>query len=441
MKELVLGLDVCDEYTQLSCSGTEKNWTLPTVVCRKKAQELWLIGEEAYASALEGDGIIVDKLLTMLLKEGTATIAGIKYKGLELLGYFLEQVLSLPLKEEGKAESLAEQEPQKTPEDDGGREAGEAEAALDASLTTAQITSLVITVPKISAHLMDCLMYCADFLRIPRERVHIVSHTESFLYYVLSQKREVWNNQVGMFDLSEKCLCYYEMKVQRGMRQVTVVAEREKLDEGFSLDILSSPSGKKLADKILCACGERFLQKKLFSSVFLTGKGFDQQDWAVEFMKLVCTRRRVYVEPVLFAQGAAYKAEDLLREKTYYPYVFICDGRLDTTVSVKVLYQDQESQLVLAAAGDSWYESKSTVEIILDHQNYIEFLITPPDPKKKKNVKLTLEGFPEREDKTLRVQMQIGFLDERTMAIVVKDKGFGEFYPSTGATLRQEVML
>ncbi len=412
MVGLVLGLDLCDGYTQLSCIGQEKNWTFPTVVCRKKDEDAWLVGEEAYASALLGEGVIVDKLLKMVLKDGTSTIGGTKYRGSELLGKFLEKVLSLPAGEAGAKGSQP------------------------------AVAQLVITIPRIEARLVDSLMYCADNLQIPRNRVHVISHTESFLYYVLSQKREVWNNQVGMFDLSQDCLCYYEMKVQRGLRQVTVVAEREKLDEGFSLDILSSPSGMRLADKILCACGERFLQKKLFSSVFLTGRGFEKQDWASGFMKLVCaSRRRVYAEHVLFAQGAAYKAADLLRDKTAYPYVMICDGRLDTTVSVKILHQDQESQLVLAAAGDSWYESKSTVEFILDRQNDIELMVTPADPKKKRVVKLNLEGFPVRDDKSVRVQVQIGFLDEKTMAVVVKDMGFGDFYPSTGAVIRQEVMI
>ncbi len=56
-------------------------------------------------------------------------------------------------------------------------------------------------------------------------------------------------------------------------------------------------------------------------------------------------------------------------------------------------------------------------------------------------MKLELEGFPVRDDKSVRVSVQIGFLDERTMVVVVKDKGFGEFYPSTGASIRQEVTL
>ena len=56
-------------------------------------------------------------------------------------------------------------------------------------------------------------------------------------------------------------------------------------------------------------------------------------------------------------------------------------------------------------------------------------------------MKLELEGFPVRDDKSVRVAVQIGFLDERTMVVVVKDKGFGEFYPSTGVSIRQEVTL
>jgi len=77
----------------------------------------------------------------------------------------------------------------------------------------------------------------------------------------------------------------------------------------------------------------------------------------------------------------------------------------------------------------------------LDRQNHIELSVAPSDPKRKKQVKLDLEGFPQRDDKTVRVQVQIGFLDDKTMAVVVKDLGFGDFYPSTGAVIRQEVMI
>ena len=366
-----------------------------------------MVGEPAYASALAGSGVMVDKLVKLVTKDGTATIGGIRYTGTQLLTRFLIQAVALAKDE----------------------------------YNTDKIKQLVFSVPRIETRLLACLRGCGEYLQVAGEDIHIMSHTESFMYYVLSQKREVWNNQVGMFDLSGEGLCYYEMKVQRGLRQTTVMAEKERLEEGFSLDILNSSAGKKMADRILCSCGNRMMQKKLFSSVFLMGKGFEERDWAEGFMKLVCNRRRVYVETALFARGAAYRAVDFLREKSIYPYVCICEGRLDSSVSMRVLYKDQDNQLMLAKAGVSWYEAAKEVELILDGQDYLEFMITPPDQRKKKTVRMELEGFPKRGEKTLRVLVQIGFLDERTMTVTVTDQGFGELFPSTGAVLRQEVML
>ena len=347
----------------------------------------------------------MDKLIKMVKKEGTATLSGTKYQGLELLKIFIKQVLKLPMEE----------------------------------FFCEEIKQLVITSQSVDAKLMDALMYCADYLEIPRERVHVVSHTECFVYYTLNQKKEVWNNQVCVFDLSEDAFHYHELKVQRGLRKMMVFAEDEALEESFNLNILDTPSGGKLADKILYSCGERLLQKKLFSSVFLTGKGFEHHDWAEQSMKLLCSRRKVYMEPELFARGAAFKGMDYVSEST--AFTCICEGRLHSTVSVKVIHKERETQLLVASAGDNWYEAKSSVDLIVDNQDYVEFMVTPMDPKQKRLVKVPLEGFPKRPGRTTRLGISVGFLDEKTMAVVMKDKGFGELFPSTNAVVRQEVML
>jgi hypothetical protein len=108
---------------------------------------------------------------------------------------------------------------------------------------------------------------------------------------------------------------------------------------------------------------------------------------------------------------------------------------------MKVLSRDQENQLILARPGDAWYEAATEVDVILDHQDYLEFMIASMDGKKKKNVRMVLEGFPKREEKTLRVRIRLDFPDDRTMAVTVEDQGFGEFFPPSGAVMRQEVML
>ena len=407
MDGLIIGLDLCDTYTRICCYDRDKSWCIPTVICRKKEEDAWYVGEEAYAYTLVGEGIIVDKLIKMVRKEGTATLSGTKYEGLELLKMFLKKILKIPMEE----------------------------------FFCEEVKQLVVTMQRVDVKLMDALMYCADYLEIPRDRVHIVSHTESFVYYVLSQKKEVWSNQVCVFDLSEDSFHYHELKVQRGLRKMMVIAEDEALEESFNLNILETPSGGKLADKILCSCAERLLQKKLFSSVFLTGKGFERHEWAEQSMKLLCSRRKVYMEPELYARGAAFKGMDYLQEKSPYPFTCICEGRLHSTVSMRVLHKEREIQLVVASAGDNWYEAKSSVDLIVENQDYVEFMVTPMDPKQKRLVKIPLEGFPKRPDRTTRLGISVGFLDEKTMAVVMKDKGFGELFPSTDAIIRQEVML
>lgn len=408
MEKLIIGIDLCDTYTQVSVLGREDVWALPTVICRKKTIEEWCVGEEAYKYTLVGEGVIVDKLLSLAIKDGTSTIAQVKYNGATLLRKFLEKVLDM----------------------------------VRGEYPGVPVSQVVIALKNMEMKLMDELMGCAEYLGIPRDNVHIASHTECFVYYVLSQRRDVWGGQVGMFALSDEDLRYYELKVARGPRQVTAIAEHQELEEGFNLNVLDTTSGSRMADKILCACSDRMMQKKLYSSVFLTGKGFTRTDWAPDFMKKVCHRRRVFVEPSLFARGAALKAEDYLHERTSYPFVCICEGKLKSTVAMEVVKHDTRVQMALAVAGESWYEARSVLEVILDNQNEIELMIIPhQDPKQKRVVKIPLEGFPKRPNKTTRVRIAAGFLDEKTMVIKIVDRGFGELFPKSDVEIRQEVML
>ena len=242
MEKLIIGIDLCDTYTQAAVLGREEAWVLPTVICRKKTEEEWCVGEEAYKYALMGAGVMVDKLLSLALKDGTSTIAGVKYNGAWLLRKYLEKLLDM----------------------------------IRTEYPEVPVSQLVISLKNMEMKLMDELMSCAEYLGISKENVHIASHTECFVYYVLSQRRDVWGGQVGMFALSDEDLRYYELKVARGPRQMTAWAEHEDLEEGFNLSVLDTVSGAKMADKILCACSDRMLQKKLFSSVFLTGRVFQR---------------------------------------------------------------------------------------------------------------------------------------------------------------------
>lgn len=407
MDGLIIGLDLCDAYTQVSCIGKDKVWTFPTQICKKKRENRWIIGAQAYDLLLSGEGIQTDKLLSMARRERTMLIDGESVKGRELLQRFLKLVLAYVQKE----------------------------------CKNNRIQQLVITLPGIDSLIMDRLLYCADYLGISRGRFHVISHGESFLYYVLNQKKEVWSSYVGLFDLSQNGLRYYEMKVQKGLRQTTVLSDAETLDERFDLNLLETETGTRKADRMLCSFAEGLLAKKLFSAVLLTGKGFEKTEWANDFMNMLCKRRKVYGETNLFAKGAAYRAMDYLNVPSEFPYVMICEGRLKASVSMEVMHKEKQTPLVIAASGDNWYEVRSTLEFILDNQKELVFHIQHLDSRRKNEVVIPLDEFPSRPNKTTRVQMRVAFLDERTMVVMVQDKGFGELFPASNVIIRKEISL
>ena len=310
MDGLVLGVDLCDTYTSITALEPERTWTIKTAICKNRQSEEWYVGEEASARAMAGDPHW-DSLLSRIQRDEKEPERENGYTGLDLLKRFLKEALELPKKEAEKEE----------------------------------ISRLVIALRKPEIRLMDSLLYCADYLGIDRSRVHIVSHTESFVYYVMSQKRDVWSNQVGMFELSEGCARYYELKTQRGSRGMIVTADREDLQEEITLEYLKRPEGAASEDQFL------------------------------------------------------------------------------------------------AAAGDNWYEARSTVDLIADGEDHLEFVISSLDQRKRRVVPVALQDFPIRENKTNRIQVTIGFSDESTMIIMVKDKGFGELFPASKAMVRQEVVL
>lgn len=112
----------------------------------------------------------------------------------------------------------------------------------------------MFSVQTLDATVLDTIMNVTKMLQIPRKSVHIVSHTECFLYYVLSRPRELWANLSVLFDFSGDGLNFYEMEMLRGMQPNAALAKRTFMEEGFSIDILDQPRGPKMADAILLHC-------------------------------------------------------------------------------------------------------------------------------------------------------------------------------------------
>ncbi|MBP3729807.1 MAG: hypothetical protein J6H18_06050, partial [Lachnospiraceae bacterium] len=314
MDGLILGIDLCDTYSQISVFSPERGEPEPiltgspegsslisTVLCKLKGEDRWLIGYEGYRRALMGEGTMVDKLVKLLYRNGSATMDGVQYYAVDLMGHFIEQLLGLAREKQGVQE----------------------------------VRCLAFSLQDLNPELLDRLTLACDCCGIPRDRLLFLSHTECFSYFVASRPKEIWPNMVVGFDLTEEGLDYFEMRIVRGRRPQIMEARRESLEEAFDLGILETAVGKRMADTILSSCADRLLSRKLISSVFLTGEGFqDVTVWAPEFLKRVCNKRKVFEGQHLFADGAAIVAYDGTLAESRFPYICLCEGRLSSSVSL-----------------------------------------------------------------------------------------------------------
>ena len=421
MEGLILGIDLCDTHSQISVFSPEKGEPeailtgesestsqISTVLCKLKGSDTWLIGYEAYRRALLGEGTMVDKLVKLLYKNGSATIEGTRYSAVELMGHYIEQLLALPRRKYGQE----------------------------------AVRCLAFSLRELSPDLLDRLTLACDACGLSRDKLRFLSHTECFSFFVASRPREIWPNMVVGFDLTDEGLDYYEMHVLRGRRPQVLEARREPLEEAFDLDVLDTPVGERMADSILSSCADRLLAKKLISSVFLTGDGFGSVTaWAPEFLKRLCNKRKVFEGQHLFADGAAIQAWDSTREESLFPYVCICEGRLSSSISLYAVRDGRNEQLTLASAGSNWYEARSSAEFILDDVQTLELMITPFATQRVEVIPISLAELPARPNKATRVQVIISFASENHVTARVVDKGFGELFPASGMVIRKDFLI
>ncbi len=404
---LSIGIDLCDDYTTFRKDSGQEASVIPTVICREKKSEEWHAGDEAFRTALGGRGVLTDKLLKLLRKNGTSTVSGRKYTAVELLGEFLRKVLS---------DQLSEAE-----RDD--------------------IANVVIAVHEPEKELLDRIGEAALLAGLPAGCVSFVSHSEAFAHFVLMQQKDLYSNSAACFDLSDETLSYYELRVIRGLSTNTVVVEKKDIEEAFHIDILRSESGRKLGDGIMYEAAVSNMGQKIFSSVFLTGKGFLKLDWAEEFKNFICRRRRVLAEQGVFAIGAMKAARDLTAGEKL-PYLLFCDTRLLSDISMGVITGSRESRLILASAGERWYGLRVHAEFFPLSMEDLVIDIDPVDRfAKKKSIRTSLKDFPRRPDRCTRIRMDLELTAADCLRVTYSDMGFGEIFPATGASITEEVKI
>ena len=403
-RTLLIGIDIGDEYTQVSnfqyglktpesvtFSSEKDAFLIPTCLCVKESTKEWLFGHEAVRCGTLMQGEIMKGLMTKLDKDEITTIYGVKFTAIDLFERYFKKLLS----------------------------------AIRQENHNNGIRKLVITTKKVTLKLKNQLLEVLKRLGLEKDRVLILSHVGSFMYYTLSQKPELWANDVGLFHYDEEGLLYYQLSIGRRMSPNVVVAKELNLPDEFPFALRKKEEPKRLSYRFE-ELAKQVMFKKIVSTLYVTGKGFDG-GWADTALRNLCVGRRVFQGQNLYTKGACYAAY-AKSEGIFEDYIFLNEDMIQSNIALKLYHNSMEEDYLIASAATHWWEIDQSIYVILDDTDELIFSISNILTKESSQEIVKLKNMYIRENKTIRLQIRIHFMNRNTAIVTVKDTGFGEFY-------------
>ncbi len=178
------------------------------------------------------------------------------------------------------------------------------------------------------------------------------------------------------------------------------------------------------------------IARKSISRLYVTGSFIDHPQITHILSSYFSTGRRIFTGRSLYCLGACYHA---VKEK--FPKRAIGDRQIFHTVSLEAYKDAEEKPLVLLKAGTDLDRAHTRIQVILDDTKDMLFHIE--DARTLESISCTLhpEEMPNRENRTVRLEIELCFLDYETLVMKLRDIGFGDIYPATYKVWEQIVNL
>lgn len=261
------------------------------------------------------------------------------------------------------------------------------------------------------------------------------------------QPKELWQYESALiFCDAEKIQAYM-------LRRLNAVHKRDKelfvtvdevakahIKELEAIHLLIDDEEKaRSADERFKAFIQSVFEKKVISSVYLTGEAFENE-WYPNSLKVLCNGRRAFVGNNLHSKGACYTSVRVCRDDNEGP-VYLDETKMTQQISLRMRVNGKEGWYPIVSWGIRWYEADGEWEVLLEDDSDLEVHIESLAGDELQVEKISLKGLPERADYSLRLKIEIMFLEERLCRLTLKDIGFGDFYPSTGFSVTKEIHL
>lgn len=415
-EEFYIGMDLCADYTQLSYYDEDKKepesiyqlntkdtYLLPNVIFYSEEAECWYIGAEASKHRFKEDGILVENIVARVGNNETIVIGGkdLTYKDLFLLmlkGH-IEEFL-------GRFED-------------------------------ASIKKLVITTFEYNKALYEALNCLADDLELYEEQYEITSHANSYIHYIFNQPENLRNNSVVIFDYSVDGLDFYRMDINRKTSPmiIDVVHKAYKTQMPYAMVF----GDRQVLDETFSRIAKDALSETYVSAIFLTGVGF-LESWLKKSTAVLCAGRRVFMGQNIYAKGACYAAYS--GDAAIEPDKYTIRTEDSVLIDIGVMRGDNGTNVIpIAYGGNEWYKMKGKISVFLDDTNRIELLYKNRITKEVNREIIEIHGLPKRPDKTTKLSLEVVMYSQSEGAVIIKDEGFGNLYPTTNKIYRKDFII
>lgn len=414
-KGSILGYDLNAKSCQISYFDETKdepvtleaavdNYQIPLVL--GYFRERWVYGKEAKRLATVNEGCTVSDLYNKAVRQEKVEFEGKTRDAVWLLSKFI----SLSLEEFG------------------------------------EITYITFSVPENNIDITKMLKGIGRHLGIARENICVQDYKESFCHYMFYQPKELWQYESALFYCDAHEIKAYMLRRLNAVRGrggdvfVTVdkVADARMKELEAIYPVLNLDKVKDADDRFRTFIQSVF-EKKVVSSVYLTGEGFEN-NWYPNSLKVLCNGRRAFLGNNLYSKGACYASVRRSRDYSEGP-IYLDETKMTEQICLRMRVNGQEGWYPIVSWGTHWYEADGQWEVILEDTSDIEIHIETLAGEDLQVESVSLDGLKERTDYSLRLQIEAMFIDERTCRLKFKDIGFGEFYPSSGFCVEKEIYL
>ena len=308
------------------------------------------------------------------------------------------------------------------------------------------IGQIVFTVPELNVDIVRMLKGIAKRMGIDKNNVYVQDYKESFCNFMIYQPKELWQYEAALFHCDRhEVKAYMLRKLRTGYgkgRDAFITVDEvasARMEELAAVYPVLNVDRAKEADIQFKQFVQGVFDKKLVSSVFLVGEGFEN-NWYPQSLKVLCNGRRAFLGNNLYSKGACYAAYK--RSLEYEDsLIYLDETKMMDQICLRLRMQGVDKWYPIVSWGSRWYESDMQCEILLENTDDIEIHIESLVGAEMRVERVSLEGLPKRKNYTLRLQVKVMMRNEKCCCISFKDMGFGEFFLATDFYVEKEIHL